>query len=212
MVVLVSVQHSARGAARGTTGLCPAETAGRDLLPGTAALTFLAAELVWELLSKTLCGFQLSIEDAVLAVCAPTSWALPDFDLLLQMSWPSRLPSAKSNPNPSFILYCFKSVSSECPICALAWSKSCSAPVPTPRDLGHRAAGWHQAAVGAGKEPPVVRSYRAAGSCTWQLVQSSGSHKLYVELQNTRRWPKLLVKSCCCSSQRDRAQIPGPGF
>lgn len=139
-------------------------------------------------------------------------WALPDFSLLLQMSWPSRLPSAKSNPNPSFILYCFKSVSSECPICALAWSKSCSAPVPTPRDLGHRAAGWHQAAVGAGKEPPVVRSYRAAGSCTWQLVQSSGSHKLYVELQNTRRWPKLLVKSCCCSSQRDRAQIPGPGF
>lgn len=72
LVVLVSVQPSARGAARGTTGLCPAEAAGRDLLPGSAALPFLAAELVQELWGKTLCGFQLSIEDAVLAVCAPT--------------------------------------------------------------------------------------------------------------------------------------------
>lgn len=70
--MLVSVQPSARGAARGTTGLCPAEAAGRDLLPGSAALPFLAAELVQELWGKTLCGFQLSIEDAVLAVCAPT--------------------------------------------------------------------------------------------------------------------------------------------
>lgn len=50
----------------------PCEAAGRDPLPGTAALPVLAAELVLELWAKTLCGFQLSIEDAVLAVCAPT--------------------------------------------------------------------------------------------------------------------------------------------
>lgn len=42
---------------------------------------------------------------------------------------------------------------------------------------------------------------------TWQLIQSSVIHKLYVLLQNSCRWSKLMIKYCCCSAQKDCAQI-----
>lgn len=42
---------------------------------------------------------------------------------------------------------------------------------------------------------------------TWQLTQSSEIHKLYVLLQNSCRWSKLMIKYCCCSARKDCAQI-----
>lgn len=33
---------------------------------------------------------------------------------------------------------------------------------------------------------------------TWPFIQSSGIHKLYVLLQNSCRWSKVMIKYCCC--------------
>jgi len=44
---------------------------------------------------------------------------------------------------------------------------------------------------------------------TWQFIQSSGIHKLYVLLQNSCRWSELMIKYCCCSAQKGCAPILG---
>lgn len=71
--------------------------------------------------------------------------------------------------------------------------------------FGHCATNSAPSACQSGKRNLLQQKIQL--NSTWQFIQSSGIHKLYVLLQNSCRWSKLMIKYCCCSAQKGCAQI-----
>lgn len=63
-------------------------------------------------------------------------------------------------------------------------------------DCRHRATNSASSVCQNGKRNLLQQKIQL--NSTWPFIQSSGIHKLYVLLQNSCRWSKVMIKYCCC--------------